>query len=288
MQPLVLINGIRGTALCALDRGMHYGDGVFETIACVRGMPRFLQWHLERLTLGCERLRIQGPDPGVLAAEVRQIAEELGRAMIKLIVTRGVARARGYAVTGEEIPTRLVIGYPWPQEEDYAAREGVAVRTLEQRLSENPLLAGIKHCNRLEQVLAQAQLRASPQAAMHAEEGILFSTSDRLVSGIQSNVFLVQGSSLLTPRIDSCGVAGIMRRVVLWEAGAAGVEVRELALGAADLRDADELFLTNTRIGIRPVRMLDGREIGPGPLTRRLQRILAPLLEPAGPGGGSG
>jgi 4-amino-4-deoxychorismate lyase len=151
------------------------------------------------------------------------------------------------------------------------------VRTLTLRLGENPRLAGLKHCNRLEQILARAELAAQPLA-----EGILFSSSGNLVSATSSNVFLVRESCLLTPRIDLCGVAGVMRRVVLREARRVGIPARECELRAPDLQQADEVFLTNARIGIWPVRALDARELTPGPVTSHLQSVLAPLLdEPA-------
>jgi 4-amino-4-deoxychorismate lyase len=110
----------------------------------------------------------------------------------------------------------------------------------------------------------------------------VFSSSGNLVSGIQSNIFLVRESCLLTPRIDSCGVAGVMRRVVLREARQVGIPTRECELHAENLQAAEEVFLTNARIGIWPVRSLDGRALVPGPVTRHLQSVLEPLLnEPA-------
>jgi 4-amino-4-deoxychorismate lyase len=142
------------------------------------------------------------------------------------------------------------------------------------RLGENPRLAGLKHSNRLEQVLARLELSADPEVA----EGLLYSSSGNLVAATASNVFVVRGGSLLTPRIDQCGVAGVMRRVVLREARQAGVPARECELRAQDVQDAEEIFLTNALIGIRPVRRLDARELPPGPVTRHLQSVLAPLL----------
>src|SRR5262249_15429533 len=143
---------------------------------------------------------------------------------------------------------------------------------------ENPRLAGLKHCNRLEQILARAELSAEAGGT----EGLLYSTSGNLVSGTMSNVFLVRDGSLLTPRIDRCGVAGVMRRVVLRGARQAGVPARECELRAQDVQDAEEVFLTNALTGIRAVCRLDVRELTSGPVTRNLQSVLAPLLdEPA-------
>lgn len=274
----VLVNGARDAGISALDRGLHFGDGLFETIACVKGRPRFLPLHLERLESGCERLQITLPDLEETAAEIRQLALSADRAIVKVIVTAGAAVARGYARAGGARTTRITIRYPWTEDDPAQSQDGVLVRTLALRLGENPRLAGLKHCNRLEQVLARAELAAEP----HVSEGILFSSSGNLVSATLSNVFLVRESCLLTPRIDHCGVAGVMRRVVLREARQVGIPTRECELRAENLQAADEVFLTNARIGIRPVRTVDGRDLTPGPLTRHLQSVLAPLLdEPA-------
>jgi 4-amino-4-deoxychorismate lyase len=274
----VLVNGTPATEVSVLDRGLHFGEGVFETIACLNGRPRFLPLHLERLEYGCERLGIQPPGQEEIAAEIRGLVSGVERAIVKLLVTGGEAVARGYARSGSERATRITIRYPWPHEDAAQLHDGVMTRTLSMRLGENPRLAGLKHCNRLEQILARAELANDPQLA----EGILFSSSGNLVSGIMTNVFLVRESVLLTPRIDQCGVAGVMRRVVLREARQLGIPARECELRSENLQAADEVFLTNARVGIWPVRSVDDRVLTPGPITRHLQTMLQPLLsEPA-------
>jgi 4-amino-4-deoxychorismate lyase len=270
----VLVNGVPATSVSALDRGLQYGDGVFETIACPAGRPRFLPLHLERLEFGCERLGLPAPDLDEIQAEVLGLASAVERSIIKVIITGGEAVARGYARSGNETATRITIRYPWPHEDPAQLHDGVMARTLSMRLGENPRLAGLKHCNRLEQILARAELAADARLA----EGILFSSSGNLICGTMTNVFLVRESCLLTPRIDQCGVAGVMRRVVLREARQVGIPARECELRAENLQAADEIFLTNSRIGIWPVRALDGRELTPGPVTRHLQSVLEPLL----------
>jgi 4-amino-4-deoxychorismate lyase len=274
----VLVNGKPATDVSVLDRGLQFGEGVFETIACLNGRPRFLPLHLERLEFGCARLGIQPPGQDEIGAEIAGLVSGVERAIVKLLVTGGEAVARGYARTGTERATRITIRYPWPHEDPAQLHDGVMARTLSMRLGENPRLAGLKHCNRLEQILARAELANEP----HLAEGMLFSSSGNLVSGTLSNVFLVRESVLLTPRIDQCGVAGVMRRVVLREARQAGIPTRECELRAENLQAADEVFLTNARIGIWPVRLLDDRILTPGPVTRHLQTLLQPLLyEPA-------
>jgi len=274
---LVLIDGQRFAASAArvpvLERALHYGDGLFETIACLEGQPRLLERHLRRLAAGCERLGLDAPPTAPLASELADLARGTSRAIIKLLLTRGVALARGYALTGGERTTRILLRYAWPRGDPAGQEQGVRVRLATLRLGENPALAGIKHCNRLEQVLARREW-TDPAIA----EALLFSSSGALVSGTMSNVFLVKGSKLLTPLIDRCGVAGIMRGLILEIAAAAGIAAQERRLEAADLEAADELFLTNALSGIRPVRELAGVRRARGAVTRLLQERLAAHL----------
>jgi len=270
----VLLNGSPAQQVSPFDRAVHFGDGLFETIACRRGRPRFLALHLERLLLGCQRLGIEPGNLDEIRAEVRSLAREVENAIVKVILTRGTALARGYGVTGREKAMRITFRYAWPPETATESQDGVRVRTAKLRLGENPALAGLKHCNRLEQILARREW-TDPGIA----ESLLFSSSGRLVSGTMSNVFIVEGSRLRTPRLDLCGVAGVMRRVVLREAERAGISVQEDVLGVEDVHKASELFLTNARIGLWPLRELDGRALQPGGTTRRLQQIMTPLLE---------
>ena len=275
--------GQPGGTLSVLDRGLHYGDGLFETIACEGGRPRLIERHLQRLASGCERLGLVPCDGAALAREVREMAAGTSRAIVKLLLTRGVSRARGYALTGSERTLRIALRYAWPGQDPQQVAHGVRVRRATLRLGENPALAGIKHCNRLEQVLARREW-TDPGIA----EALMFSSSGALVSGTMSNVFLVRGSRVLTPCIDRCGVAGVMRGLVLEIAAAAGISVEERRLDAADLAAAEELFLTNALTGIRSVRELDGMSLLVGPVTRRLQAQLGAHLAAETRRGGSG
>lgn len=269
----VWVNGRADGVLSPAERGLHYGDGLFETIACLKGRPRFLDLHLERLARGCARLAIAAPSPEELRREILAVAAGAERAVVKVLLTRGPGTARGYGTTGAEQPTRLTLRYRWEEEDPRLAAEGVRVRTAALRLAESPALAGLKHLNRLEQVLARREWSDAGIA-----EALMFSSSGRLISGVMSNVFLVADARLRTPRLDRCGVAGIMRQVVLREAARLGLACEEAPLEARDLAHTTELFLTSAVIGLRPVRSLDGRACEPGAVTRELQQRLAPLL----------
>ena len=272
---LVLVNGqpvAAGTAgASVLDRGLHYGDGLFETLACRCGRARFLSLHLDRLAAGCRRLQINLGDIGIIRREIESAIAGTEAALLKLIVTRGEGRARGYAFSGTESAARFLFRYPSPSS---PAAEGARVRIANMRLGENATLAGMKHLNRLEQVLARAEVSSAD-----ADELLLFSSSGRLACGTMSNVFLVLDGRLKTPRLDLCGVEGVMRRVVLREAARGGIAAEQTELSAADLANAAEVFITNARIGIWPVARIGDRPLSPGEITRRLQALIAPMLD---------
>jgi 4-amino-4-deoxychorismate lyase len=273
----VLVDGHPARELPVLDRGLHYGDGLFETIAARAGKPRFLDLHLQRLEQGCVRLGIACTDPGVLAGQIRTLAATQPASIIKLILTRGSATARGYGARGDERARTLLLQYSWPSGDAKSWERGVAVRTAQGRVGENPSLAGIKHLNRLEQVLIRGEW-SDPSI----REALVYSSSGWLVSGTMSNVFLVRKGRLMTPAIAGAGILGVMRRVVLREAQRHGLPVEESALDAAAVAASEEMFLTNARIGIWPVCALDGHERVVGPVTRQLQQWLLPLLETPG------
>jgi 4-amino-4-deoxychorismate lyase len=265
----ILVDGRPAAAVDARDRGLHYGDGVFETIACIDGAPEYWEAHLARLARGCGRLGIPLPDGDRLAADARRLcAGHSGDSVLKVIVTRG-AGARGYRTAVSARPVSILLHGPWPAVPPRFTTAGVAVRVCDLRLARQPALAGIKHLNRLEQVLARREWTDDTW-----QEGVLCDAGGRVIEGIASNLFLVQGGRLVTPDLSDCGVAGIVRGRLLAIAGQAGfaAEVRPVPL--EELHGADEIFLTNSLIGIWPVTRLEGRRLAVGPATRRLMDLL--------------
>lgn len=265
VKPLWLVNGLE-TGVDPSDRGLAYGDGLFETMAAANGHIRWLDHHLDRLADGCARLAIPAPDPSHIREEIRVRCPRNGRAVVKLIVTRGPG-ARGYAPPPDAKPTRILSISAWPSypPENYSA--GVRVKVCGLRLAEAPHLAGIKHLCRLEQVLAELELGPG-------EHGLVLDTSARVIGGTRSNVFAVRDGRLLTPALDRCGIRGVMRRVVLETSAAVGLPAEERDLTLDDLRSAAELFMTNSLFGIWPIAELDARRVEPGPVARELMKRL--------------
>jgi 4-amino-4-deoxychorismate lyase len=158
---------------------------------------------------------------------------------------------------------------PWVDYPETYYTEGVRVRVCGLRLGENPALAGIKHLCRLEQVLAQIELRGS-----EAQQGLLLDAGGRVVSGTSSNVFAVCDSEIVTPALTRCGIKGVMRRAVMAASAELGLSVSERDLTLSDILAAEEVFVTNALFGIWPVVRIDAKRFALGSATRRLMRHL--------------
>ncbi|MBI3775969.1 MAG: aminodeoxychorismate lyase [Gammaproteobacteria bacterium] len=265
---MMLINGTASTQLDARDRGLHYGDGVFTTLRVRDGTAALWEQHAARMQSGCRQLGIALPDTAQLHAEAQQVCAGATRGVLKMLITRG-AGGRGYAPPRASTPTRMVALYPWPEFPATHWREGVAVRVNTMRLARNPQLAGIKHLNRLEQVLARAEWDDADIA-----EGLMLDDAHQVIEATAANIFVVRDGALLTPQLHECGVAGVMRAEIMRLSQLSGQPVQECALSLDDVRGADEMFLTNSVIGVWPVRKLDTLAKPVGPRTQAIAAML--------------
>jgi 4-amino-4-deoxychorismate lyase len=233
------------------------------------GGTRVLNWkhHYRRLAADCALLGLALPEEKLLLDEIARVAPETG-ATVKVIVTRGAA-GRGYAPTAGGA-TRVVAAFPLPPYPPGLAIEGVRIRRCALILSQQPRLAGAKTLNRLENVLARGEW---DDPAIH--EGMLCDGARRLIEGTMSNVFLVRGGRVATPDLARCGVIGAQRERVreLLAAEKRVCDVRDIEW--RELEEAEEVFLTNSLIGIWPVTQFEHRRWRVGPITRALQERLA-------------
>lgn len=266
---MLLLNGERRHCVDVSDRGFQYGDGLFETIEVLNGKPLFLDRHLKRLAEGCRVLSIPCPDPELLKAEALQLAAGSEHGVLKLIVTRG-SGGRGYRLPPASTPTRLFSLHPYPHYSEDFHVGGIRARLCQRRLAINPDLARIKHLNRLEQIMARAEWQDDD-----FQEGVMLDRLDRVIEGTMSNLFWVADGRLYTPTIQDCGIAGIVRGLLIELAQTQGIVVDEVLADVAELERAGEIFVTNSVIGIWPVKQLDGRDFGIGAVTRRLQALYA-------------
>jgi 4-amino-4-deoxychorismate lyase len=271
----ILINGLPRQTVDVLDRGFQYGDGVFTTIAVRAGIPLFLDRHLDRLQRDCIALGMPSVGKDTLLREVEHVLTDQGDGVLKIQLTRGIG-GRGYRPPVAVAPTRVLALHPSTSYPASHEQDGVVVRFCSTRLGINPYLAGIKHMNRLEQILARSEWGDTDSA-----EGLMFDQDDQLVEGTMSNVFLVKNGRLLTPLLDRCGIRGVMRSVLIEAAQGLGFEVSECRLTAKELEMSDEVFLSNSVIGLWPVRRIEGRAYEKGSITRRMREWLKTTTQQA-------
>ena len=265
------IDGQPAELLSVRDRGLAYGDGLFATMGVRGARVQLLERQLERLQVGCARLALPC-DVLVLRQEILAFAAQLGEGVLKLILTRGDGQ-RGYALPVPCRPRRILQAAPWPVYPLSNGEQGVRLFPCVTRLAEQPLLAGLKHLNRLEQVLARAEWQSAEYA-----EGLLFDMSGRVVEGVFSNLFMVRDQCLFTPQLSRCGVAGVMRAELLAQARRQAITLVERDIDLAELLGADEVFVCNSLYGIWPVRALAEHRWSVGPLTRKLQAIASEIV----------
>ncbi len=269
---MFIINGELSSTINLADRGLHYGDGLFETLEVINGKPVFLQLHLERLFRDCQRLLFPAPNSQLLTQEIALLcthSEELKQHnVLKILITRGVG-GRGYRQPQVIEPTRIIGLYPMPNYNPDYQYYGVNTRWCQLRLGINTALAGIKHLNRLEQVLARAEWDEDD-----IQEGLMMNARDNVIEGKMSNLFYVKDNSLYTASLNDSGIAGIMRQIVLDEAASQGLIVIVHDYCKQTVLTADEVFLTNSIIGIWPVKSIDTQVFAIGPVTRRLQALI--------------
>ncbi|MCX2981374.1 aminodeoxychorismate lyase [Halieaceae bacterium IMCC14734] len=266
-----------------LDRGLVYGDGLFETLRYEKDRYHLLQAHMERLQHGCKVLEIPCPESRIadqFAATADYLAAAAcGSATVRLLLTRGNAldqtEGRGYGGEHEQpsvVMSAFATSLPWRSE-----LPALTLRTCEYQLPRHPRLAGIKHCNRLDQVLAARELRR------HGfNEGLLYDLEGHLISGVAANVFLVLDGVLVTPELSNCGIAGTVRDALLSiVAPRCGLRVAERSLGAADIQRASEIFLTSSLQGVRQVAIVDGVEFPEHSVTDQLRHSFCDWSEEA-------
>jgi len=270
MNARIFVGDTRFDAIAANDRGVAYGDGLFETMRAHRGEIPWWDAHWARLQAGAQRLSIVLPESNQVRAEATDLLSAKD-AVLKLIITRG-SSGRGYAPEPDGTPTWILSRHALPQE---APEMGITVRWCETRLALQPALAGMKHCNRLEQVLARAEWLDPAASDTGAADGLMRSMEGDVVCATTANLFVLRDGAWLTPLIDRCGVAGICRAWAIGELGA-----KESRLAVTDVETADAVFLCNAVRGILPVARLGGRTWSLHPQVVALRKRLA-LAHPA-------
>lgn len=269
VTPQFLINGQIQGHITPLDRGFAYGDGVFRTLPLQGGRPVCWDLHYSKLLEDCQRLAIECPAAELLLADIERLADadEL-RAVIKIVITRGEG-ARGYALPETPNSCRVVIKSTFPAYGHSDATHGVRLHLCRLRLGHQPMLAGIKHLNRLENVLARMEW-SSPEIA----DGLLLDVDGNAIECTASNLFVRYGDRLLTPDLSQCGVAGVTRQRIISLASQLGLAPDICQLPLAELMAADEVIICNSLFGAWQVTEFNGKTWPSQALAKDLRNLL--------------
>ncbi len=264
---MFLINGEASDALNLSDRALHYGDGLFETIAVRKGRIEFWQRHMQRLSEGCQRIGMPVPDVKLLLKEARRLIQEDG--VLKIIVSRGEG-GRGYRAPFDAQAKRIIGFYPLPHYSPEFYTNGIVLTVCNAPLGISPALAGIKHLNRLEQVMARSEWSDE-----QIQEGLMLNANGHVIEGTMTNLFFVRNGRLCTPKLDISGIAGVARQVVIDVCRELNIELHMDNYSLEEVLAAEEVFVTNSIAGIWPVKLIEEKIYSIGDVTKQLQQKFA-------------
>ncbi len=250
-----------------MDRGLAYGDGVFRTLQH-NGYPYCWGMHYHRLEADCNALGIVCPSADTLLDDMERLQGGKQNSVIKIIVTRGES-LRSYAVPPLAQPTRIVIKTAMPQYPDSYFQEGVALHLCETRLARQPRLAGVKHLNRLENVLARMEWTDHQIA-----DGLMIDENGDVIECTSANLFARFGEVMVTPDLSASGVLGVTRERLIQLAPKLDYSVAVKRLRLSELMNADEVLICNSLFGVWQVRQLSSHSWKAGNLAAQFRELL--------------
>ena len=262
MDSIVIINGEEQSNISVFNRNMQYGDGLFET--CVAKDNQILFWdkHLLRLNIGCDKLKIKKIEESIWLEDIKKALSFSSKknCIIKLILSRGNSQ-RGYSYPDDILPVRVVIVSELIKPQ---SKQSFSLEYAQSGYHSNPNLAGIKHCNRIEQILARA--------TMKEDEAIMLDENKNIISVTQGNIYFIFGKRLLTPKLDRCGVIGSRRSLILELAKSIGLDIQEEEISMIQANKADEVFISNSLIGIQSVSSIENCQLSSSSITDKIKR----------------
>ena len=258
-----LINGIFKKNISVLDRGLAYGDGIFETMNWRVSKPNKVQiygvefWerHLERLKIGCNKIKLPMPSKDLLNSYKNKILKKslesnINSGVLKIIITRGVG-GRGYKYESNLKPTIIFLSFPAKTIDQKLYNTGVKVKLCKTDILENKRISGIKHLNRLDSVIARSEWNNN------YFEGLFLDKSGNLLEGTMTNIFFIKNKILYFPNLKSCGIEGIMSQVIKEKTNLFFEGFMERNLKFSEINNFDAMFLTNSIIKVVPVKYLE-------------------------------
>lgn len=264
-----IINGHFNQVISPLDRGIAYGDGVFRTLKMVRGLPEHWPMHYQKLVADCAAIGIVCPSAELFINDFLQIFTPDEIAVAKIIVTRGEGE-RGYALPAITMPMRVVIKSNLPHYAEACYIEGVRLYLCETKLAHQPKLAGIKHLNRLENVMARLEWRDDT-----IFDGLMLDQQDNVIECTMSNIFARFDDQLVTPNLSQCGVAGVTRQNIMGMIRSLGLTLEVTHLSLNRLIQADEVIICNSLYGAFQVTSVVNKTWSPQALSSTIRKTLS-------------
>lgn len=271
-MPKVWINGERHHRLDPLDRGLAYGDGLFATMRIAEGKIAFLSEHLERLSQGAKRLGMPWSASSQLILQLEELAAVETCGCIKLLLSRGCG-GRGYAAPEPCDVTEVVSVHDFPRHYKHWQQVGIAITTSPIKLSTQPRLAGIKHLNRLEQVL----IKSEPIVEGY-DDWLVLDAKNNVVESSMANLFFVNGTQIVTPSMSLSGVAGMMREQIIYALIDSGFALEARPITHSSLSQFQHAFMTNSLLGLIDINKIDDLDYARASFTETLRRNLHLIL----------
>ena len=261
MDSIAIINGKEQSNISIFNRNFQYGDGLFETCVVKNNQILFWEKHLSRLDIGCRKLKIKNIEEEIWLKDIKKALSLTSKknCVLKLILSRGNSQ-RGYSYPDDILPVRVVIA---SEMKNVQAKESFSLEYASSGYHSNPNLAGIKHCNRIEQILARSSLKR--------DEAIMLDENQNIISVTQGNIYFIFGQSLVTPKLDRCGVIGSRRSLILELAESIELNVEEGNVSMNDAKKADEAFISNSIMGIKSVNSIEEYQLPKKMITEQIK-----------------
>lgn len=251
---MIIVNGQIQNHITVADRSLHYGDGCFTTLGFTQGKLHAWPLHLNRLQNNCQRLGIDFEQWQALENDLKQmliqVTAKQSKGVLKIIITRGQG-GRGYSPSGAQNPTYIISSHDFPTHYTQWQNDGIDLTISAVKLGKQPLLAGIKHLNRLEQVLVKQELEKTS-----FDDAIVCSSDNEIIESSAGNIFWLQDEQWFTPYLNECGVEGVMRNQVCGILQKYAQPVKQIKQKSSADFCAQEMFICNSLMEIVPVRSL--------------------------------
>jgi 4-amino-4-deoxychorismate lyase len=266
---VVWVNGQPDATVSPLDRGLAYGDGLFATMRVNKSEIQFIESHFLRLTQGAQRLGFQWQPTAALRERLLQCAKDNPQSCLKILLSRGVG-GRGYTPPNSSPSiTEIVSVHPFPSFYQDWQKTGISLQSSDVLLARQPRLAGIKHCNRLEQVLIK-----SVALANGIDDWLVLDSNKNIIESSMANLFFETDAGIITPQFSYAGVAGMMREQVIYQLLEMKFSVSVTEINVDILSQVKHVFMTNSLLGVVDINKIDQQSFKIAPYTSLLREQL--------------